>query len=220
MFNFFKRKHKDESLEEQKADVSKYPEQLSKQCLEGLDCDQILNAKGSFGQEVTNPIPVNGPLGEIKYVGRLGTKKKGIGYIFHRLGSITMATLQGPVDVFEVVSTDGKEWDVLYIHMYHPRRSTKVPEGYRFNDFDELLSRLPIGYGTWDLDHDFPFNIGRFIERDYDIFGTGIMNKRLAKHYEEIIKDREKFVRPETHKAKIAIVRPQLNATAYFQVKI
>lgn len=187
MFNFFKPKFKDESLEDQRKDLEKYPDMLMEAALKGLDCDVLPNATGEFGKTITNPIPVNGPTGEIKYLNRLGTSDGGL--IFHRLGSYN------EVDIYEVVSHGGKFWDILYLDMAHPRRSTKAPSGYAFKKFHEIYSRWTVGYCTNSFDEDFPFGLSRFIERQLG----GTLSEKFAKKYEEVVKDRTKFVRPSEH---------------------
>jgi len=46
--------------------------------------------------------------------------------LFHRLGAIDK------VDVFEAVSFNGSEWFILFVDLYHPRRSRLAPDGFRF----------------------------------------------------------------------------------------
>lgn len=219
MFNIFKKKQIDETLEEQKADILKIHPELAELCVKGEDCDEIPTAVGEFGMVSTNPIPVNGPLGEIKYINRL-RNKDGFKFLFHRLGPIAKENSNWSIDVYELVSLDGKTWGILYLDMYHPRRSIKVPGSYKFSKYDELHDRLPVGFGTNHRDPRFPFSISKFIEKDYDIFGTGIFNKRLAEHCDEFLKDKEKFIRPESHKAKIADILKLLKPVAYYQPDI
>lgn len=192
MFNFFKPKFKDESLEDQRKDLEKFPEELSRQALEGLDCDVLPDVTGDFGRCITNPIPVNGPIGEIKYINRLKTNDGGL--IFHRLGSIE------EIDIFEIVSVGGKIWDILYLDMNHPRRSIITPSGYNFSKFHEIFSRFAFGYFTNHFDPDFPFGLSPFIEK-----GPG--GKSLVKRYEEVIKDKSKFVRPIEHIEKLEQIK-------------
>lgn len=189
MFNFFKEKFVDESLEDQRKDLEKYPEELSNDSLNGLDCDMLSDAVGEFGRTLTNPIPVNGPVGEIKYINRLRTKDGGL--IFHRLGS------KDAIDIFETVSMGGKIWDILYLDMYHPRRSTIAPSGYTFSKFHDIFSRFPYGYFTTSFDQYFPFGLSESIEK-------GLGGKSLVKRYEEVIKDKVKFLKPTEHNQKLA----------------
>lgn len=188
MLNFFKPKFKDESKKEQLEELKRFPNNMMQKAIEGLDCDILPGATGEFGRCLTNPIPVNGPYGEIKYLSRLTI---GSGYLlFHRLGAVES------IDVYEIVSADGKFWDILYLDMNHPRRSTLKPEGYEFRKFHELLSRHPIGMFTNSFDPDFPFGLSKYIIKTAG--GQTLVNK-----YEEITKDKTKFERPTEHKEKI-----------------
>ncbi len=206
MFNLFKKQFIDESAEEQKEDLTVLQQLATtnddfiKSALAGESCDELKNTTGDFGRVATNPIPVNGPLGEIKYLNRIRSPD-GCGFIFHRLGSTQQFGISGNIDIFEVVSIDGKTWDILYLHFYHPRRSTKHPSNYHFTEFDKIYSKLPIGYGTTHLDVDFPFGIGKFIEQS-NVLGMG---KAFAKQFEKNITDKSKFVRPEKHIRNIAL---------------
>jgi len=220
MFNFFKRKVEEETLEEQRADLLKFPEQYRQQFLDlvGPECDEVSGATGEFGKTITNPIPVNGPIGEIKYLNRLNTKS-GSSLIYHRLGCIDDKTTN-PIDVFETVSMDGTNWGIFYIDMYHPRRSTKVPIGYEFGPFHPVYSKWPVGFGSLERDINFPYNLGTYIEKRCDLFGDGTFGKRLARRYEEFIVDKEKFKRPADQIAKVKEILPTLAPTAYYQLDV
>src|SRR5690606_30965701 len=89
--------------------------------------DSLADATGEFGRTVTNPIPVNGPVGEVTYLSAL-TMADGRGIWAHRLGS------RDRIDIFEVVSDDGKDWSLLYLTPYHPRKSKLVPRGFQFRE--------------------------------------------------------------------------------------
>ena len=65
---------------------SRLPEELRKLVLSGLNCDRIPAARGEFGREATNPIPVNGPLGQVLYLSQLRTSTDSP-MLFHRVGS-------------------------------------------------------------------------------------------------------------------------------------
>lgn len=97
----------------------------------GLDVDEIPDAVGSFGHSPTNPIPVRGPVGQVSYLSRLITDS-GQSIFGHRIGHIDL------IDVYEVVSVDGIEWDILYLSMYHPRNSRKAPSGYSLANTSKL----------------------------------------------------------------------------------
>ncbi len=114
-------------LNDDAAQIAMIGEPLSSMINQGLDCDQLPDSKGRFGLEVTNPIPVNGPIGELAYLSKLRTSN-GERLLFHRIGS------QGTVDVFEAVDFSGQEWFVLYLDMYHPRKSRLTPAGLSLSD--------------------------------------------------------------------------------------
>ena len=88
------------------------------------EVDEWPDAQGEFGRTPTNPILVNRTWGEITYLSRLLTTD-GQRMIFHRVGSI-----EGAIDAFELVSVDGKFFDVLFVDMYHHNCSKKAPVGY------------------------------------------------------------------------------------------
>jgi hypothetical protein len=90
----------------------------------GTDVDQREGGIGEFGRSEHNPIPVNGPLGELLYISQLVTRT-GTHVMGHRLGSMNN------VDVYEIASFDGACWDILYFDMYHPRKSRRAPAGFR-----------------------------------------------------------------------------------------
>jgi hypothetical protein len=84
MLNIFK-KQIHESIELQKKDIEIYTADFAKLILSGDSCDEIPNGYGEFGS-ITNPIPVNGTLGEIKYLGKL-RGETGFPLFFHRYAS-------------------------------------------------------------------------------------------------------------------------------------
>lgn len=87
--------------------------------------DQDPNGVGPFGFSETNPIPVNGPIGQLAYLSKLETAS-GERILFHRIGSVDT------IDVFEAVTFSGSEWFILFLDFYHPRRSRITPDGFRF----------------------------------------------------------------------------------------
>jgi hypothetical protein len=212
MFNFLKKftnsRGEWESLEDQKGDMRLFPEKMQSEVLNGEDCDEIDGATGEFGKIASNPIPVNGPIGEIKYLNRLRTNDGGL--LFHRVGCMELKS-NFLCDVFEVVSIGGKNWDILYFHMYHPRRSNKVPTGFGFAKLHPILSKLPFGFGSTFRDANFPYGLGDEIEE------SG--GKRLREHYLEIIKN-IRFVRPEDHLNRLKEVVSKLAPTSYYRTNI
>ena len=69
--------------------------------------DELPGAVGEFGRCADNPIPVNGPTGQVTYLSRLLTADTESRMAFHRLGSTTSRVLDAMVDIFELVSVDG-----------------------------------------------------------------------------------------------------------------
>jgi len=199
LFNFLRKKFIDESLEKQKEDLAKSAKDFYTLAANGKDCDSLFNDKQNFGHNPDNPIPVNGVLGEVKYLNRLRCKY-GSGLLYHRLGSVTIDKIEGNIDVYETVCLDGKHWDILYFHFYHPRRSVWLPKGYKFSDFHPIYSQYPIGYGTNNFDSNFPFGLGRHILTH---LGEGL-GRALIKKYDKIIEDKNQFIRPEKHKVKLS----------------
>src|SRR3546814_16452740 len=81
--------------------------------------DKDPNGSGPFGFTETNPIPVNGPIGQLAYLSRLETQS-GQRILFHRLGAIDK------VDVFEAVTFDGSGWFIFFFDLYLPRQLGKA----------------------------------------------------------------------------------------------
>ena len=111
--------------------ISHLPPDAQIEIQSGPDVDELPNVIGSFGHTPTNPIPVRGPMGQVSYLSRLITRS-GQSMFGHRIGHIDR------IDVYEIVSINGKEWDVLYLSMYHPRNSRKSPSGYSFAQTSNL----------------------------------------------------------------------------------
>lgn len=134
----------------------------------GQDCDEMRGAQGEFGRIETNPIPVNGSLGQQIYLSKLRTST-GSRLLFQRLGST--GNHVGMVDVFEVISFDGKVHEQLYLELYNKRRSRKTPKGYTLVDgFSPLtgthvmVPNFPDGYRQYVYEsvHD------RILQRAYE----------------------------------------------------
>ena len=98
--------------------------ELAEKVMHGEDCDVVNGAEGRFGHDVTNPIPVNGPLGELTYLSRLRLRNTGSMVFFHKIA------VKGHIDVFELINVSGRVVDYLYVDMYHPRSSRRYPDGY------------------------------------------------------------------------------------------
>ena len=133
------------------------------------EVDEWPNATGEFGRTPTNPILVNRTWGEITYLSRLVTAD-GQRMIFHRVGSAL-----GAIDIFELVSEDGKFYDRLFVDMYHRHCSKKAPAGYT------LLKTLDGITGTSELIPDFPDEIcSTLIHMAIRKFGAPIVSYSVA----------------------------------------
>lgn len=158
---------------------------MMERILNGADCDEVADPKGAFGFSPLNAIPVNGILGEIKYLARLQCSC-GCGILFHRLVS---AKWRGAdIDVFEAVCLRGKHWNILFLDFYHPRRSRKLPQGYKALPYNEIISKSALAFGTNKRVERFPFDLPPYIERH-----TG--NKSVAEDCKALI-EKADFQRP------------------------
>lgn len=155
----------DEPLKAQEADV-KRESSFSSNSNQG--CDEIPGAHGSFGTVSTNPIPVNGIIGEMVYLNRLRAKS-GVGFMFHRTGSLESPVTTFMIDHYELVATDASEWQDLYFCPYFPRRSRKAPKGLylmpwsSLDDSIKLLSKFPC-MGTNARVANFPLELPKAIQ--------------------------------------------------------
>lgn len=132
-------------LDDDEAQLSMVGGPVASMIRAGLDCDELPGATGRFGYDLTNPIPVNGPIGELSYLSKLRTNR-GERLFFHRLGSM------GQVDKFEAVDFSGQEWFILYLDMYHPRKTKLAPEGLyisketsQLTGFTSVVENFPHG---------------------------------------------------------------------------
>lgn len=180
MFGLFK-KSLHEPLKLQHQDLQMYPDGFRDSILGGEDCDEISTGFGEFGS-LNNPIPVNGAMGEIKYLGKL-RGKTGNACFFHRIGSFSSEATSNSVDVYEVVCLDGTQWAKLCFDFYHPRRSEKAPHGFVLTAFNKSLGMdLPLGFGVNGTVSNFPHDLPDMIVEAYGNEALGRRaRKRLAK---------------------------------------
>lgn len=158
--------------------------------------DKDPNGTGPFGFTETNPIPVNGPIGQLAYLSRLETQS-GQRILFHRPGAM------GTVDVFEAVSFDGAESFILFVDLYHPRCSRLSPDGFRFTKAVAQFS------GFHKFCENFPYE---FIEKKASERESG-----LSMAYVVISKgsgqiQNRVFNRPLVHKAKLDPAKSRLSS--------
>lgn len=157
--------------------------------------DKDPQGTGPFGLVETNPIPANGPIGQLAYLSKLETAS-GQRILFHRLGSI------GTIDAFEAVSFDGREWFILFVDMYHPRKSRLTPEGLRFT---QALAQFS-GFTTYC--ENFPYD---FIEKKgaQPTSPVSLAYIAISKVGPQI--EAKVFNRPLAHKAKLDLVSSRLS---------
>ena len=164
---------------------SKMPPQMKQMLEKGESVDEISGAHGEFGKCLTNPIPVNGPIGELVYLSRLAKLGTDAKILFHRLGSINT------IDIYETVSIDGLFWDFLYFSYYHPRKSRIAPKGYIIRD----VQSQPLFYGTNRNVPDFPIGLQSAIrDTTENMLGIPLPPPEVREVEESV-----KFSRPESH---------------------
>ena len=151
-----------------------YPEPMRSWILNGGDVDQLAKGVGSFGSR-NNPIPVNGAIGEIKYLAKLRTSD-GMPICFHRLGSRESEATENPVDLYEIAVLDGSSKLTLYFDFYHPRRSNIAPPGFYLEEVGSSGNDAAWGYGVDKFVQDFPAGLPDALRDEYE----GSLGDRLA----------------------------------------
>jgi hypothetical protein len=163
--------------------------------------DRNPNGTGPFGFSESNPIPVNGPLGELAYLSRLETAQ-GERILFHRIGAIDR------IDVFEAVTFSGDAWFIFYIDYYHPRRSRASPEGFHFTQ------EVPQFSGFHKLCNNFPYDFVEMKQTEHEsgLSMAYIPIMRVVPQIQSGV-----YQRPLAHKAKLDVVKSRLTSfTAQF----
>jgi len=132
--------------------------------------DKDPNGTGPFGFIETNPIPVNGPIGQLAYLSRLETQS-------------------------------GQR--ILFVDLYHPRRSRLTPDGFRFTKDVAQFS------GFHKFCENFPYD---FIEKKASERESGLSMAYIAiRKVSDQIQNRV-FNRPLAHKAKLDLVKSRLSS--------
>jgi hypothetical protein len=158
--------------------------------------DKDPNGTGPFGFTETNPIPVNGPIGQLAYLSRLETER-GERILFHRIGAVDT------IDVFEAVAFSGSEWFILFVDLYHPRRSRLTPDGFRFTDEVGQFS------GFHKFCTDFPYDFVEMKQSERES-GLSMVYIAISKVMEPIQK--RAYQRPLAHKVKLDLVKSRLTS--------
>jgi hypothetical protein len=97
---------------------------------DGTDQDEIPEAFGEFGYQLSNPIPVKTTFGSISYLDKLKTENN-LKVTYERIGSFSSPISNHPVDGYQI-SVDGKNLATLYISCYHKKNSEKAPKNFKF----------------------------------------------------------------------------------------
>lgn len=183
-------------IEDEKYQVDLLDPAIKKLVESGAAYDKDPKGTGPFGFTETNPIPVNGPVGQLAYLSKLETKS-GQRILFHRLGAM------GTVDVFEAVTFNGTEWFILFVDLYHPRRSRLTPDGFVFTKEVNQFS------GFTNFCGDFPYD---FIEKKKSMQEglLGMAYIAISKVAGQI--QNRAFTRPLAHKAKLELVKSRLSS--------
>ncbi len=162
----------DEAYQKQRLELGPLLEIGKQLAIDFVDCDELPTGTGSFGT-VTNPIPVNGSIGETVYLNRLRTAS-GVGFYYHRLGNTTSPATKHPVDRFQLLAADGSCQLELFFDMYHPRRSQKVPTGLTQTSWRQMdpkiraMVKLDVN-GSKSPVRDFPFGLPDEIENSPEL---------------------------------------------------
>lgn len=158
--------------------------------------DKDPNGSGPFGFSLTNPIPVNGPIGQLAYLSKLETQS-GQGILFHRIGAISK------IDVFEAVTLDGAEWFIFYLDLYHPRRSRLAPDGLVFT------KELGQFSGFHRYCSNFPYDFLEMMEQESE---SGLIMAYISTSKVEIQIKNRVFNRPMNHNIKLGQVLSRLSS--------
>lgn len=160
---------------------------------QGVSVDSLDGASGEFGRVASNPIPVNGPIGEISYISRLRTIS-GQRVLGHRIATYNK------LDIYETLSFDGSFWDMLIFDMYHPRKSKLSPSGYRLLAGREVKT-------SFSASNDFVDPFPAAIRESFRELSTGYGPLFMgASEIKEEIPNILKFERPHNHLEKVGPV--------------
>ena len=159
--------------------------------------DSDPNGTGPFGFSETNPIPVNGPIGQLAYLSKLETVH-GERILFHRIGAVDK------IDVFEAVTFSGSEWFILFVDFYHPRRSRLTPDGFRFT---QELGQFS-GFHKSCTNFPYDFIEMKQSERESGLSWAYIGIVKIAESIQNKV-----YQRPLAHKAKLDLVKSRLTST-------
>lgn len=123
------------------------------------------------------------------YLSGLMTKDTKQKLLFHRIGSVES------IDVYETLSIDGRNWDILFLSMYHPRKSRKAPSRYQIVN----IQNNPLIYGTNKRVNQFPYGLQNAVsETTKENFGISLPPPEVRLAEENV-----NFERPSVHAQRI-----------------
>ncbi len=168
--------------------------------------DKLSNSRGNFGHFYKNPILTNGNYGTLVYLGKMINDKTKSFILFHKIGSIdnTLSNV-GLIDIYEVLDETGTCWDILFVDMYHPRRSNLIPNGYVFLEYDREVGDINRAMGTTKKCKNFPFDLTTHLISDFNK-----KNKEVTLLYKKWEKEGVEISRPEEHAKKIKMIEDMM----------
>ncbi len=182
LLSLFKRQiHESPPL--QRADLeSEFPPELVQKALAGESCDELAAGRGDFGS-LSNPIPVNGRTGAIKYLSKLRGNTR-MPLMFHRLGELQSPTCPEPVLLFETVCLDGTQWQELCFSLYHPGRSNLAPSGYSLQPLEGKTGQeSATAFGVDEFLESFPYSLpATLLKQRADVELSLRISKMLKQH--------------------------------------
>jgi hypothetical protein len=186
-------------LEDEEFQLGMLPTEAQKLFRSKAPCDQTPGASGEFGLCASNPIPVNGPIGELAYLSKLRTLN-GESLFFHRIGSVNL------IDVFEATTLSGSDWFILFLDMYYPKQSRSVPVGFtisgelsRFSGFNQYCNEFP---------HD-------FVQNKTQVRDSGLSIAYMSISRAESFLNQAVYERPIEHCNQLNGVRSTLNSVHF-----
>lgn len=132
LFDFFKKEE-----EKQPKWVSIMPKEMAVLHLreirnnpQACKFDEIPQGTGNFGFDKTNPVPVYGVPENEKYLSKLRLSN-GERIRWRRIKSLEIASINKPIDEYEIFNMNGDTITLLYISPYHLKTSNKAPAGFK-----------------------------------------------------------------------------------------
>jgi hypothetical protein len=199
MFSFLNRKiHEHEAI--QIADVRNTA--LGTIAISRVNFDVLPNGFGSYGKSFNNPIRVNRSLGTYKYFSKLLSLGDEPVY-FHRLESLDTGVTDNPIDAYEMATWIGNLCDIIFIDIYHPRRSNLAPKGYKLRSYkDNPLGDVALAFGIDIFCPIFPFDLHSAISMRNNFTA-------LARQAQERV-SAGSYERPEQHRMNVLSIRSRI----------